>query len=81
MFSFLKFPDVWSSEGKTGYKNNDKSYSNNLTRKTSEIIFFMLVAYGLIICLTVIVDCFIKNFMYGTETVIGLFVLHYYGII
>lgn len=74
LFSFIKFIDKWAREGKTGYKNTDKRYDNNLTRKSSEIIFFMLVAYGLVICATVMVDCFVKDYMYGLETIIGLFV-------
>ncbi len=61
MFGYLMFIAKWSKEGKTG------------NRKSSEFIFFMVVAYYLVICICVIVDIWIKDFMYQFETILGLF--------
>lgn len=52
----------WSKEGKTGNRKIDKSYDKNLTRKSSKFIFFMVVAYYLVIYICVIADIWIKEF-------------------
>ena len=45
----------------------------NLTRKSSEFIFFMVVAYYIVICICVIADMWIKDFMHEFGTILGLF--------
>lgn len=73
MFGYLMFIMKWSKEGKTGNRKIDKSYDKNLTRKSSEFIFFMVVAYYLVIYICVIADIWIKDFMYQFGTILGLF--------
>ena len=73
MLGYLIYITKWSKEGKTGNRKVDKSYDKNLTRKSSEFIFFMVVAYYLVICFCVIADIWIKDFMYQFGTILGLF--------
>ncbi len=73
MLGYLMFISKWSREGKTGNRKIDKSYDKNLTRKSSEFIFFMVVAYYLVICICIIADIWIKDFMYQFGTILGLF--------
>lgn len=73
MLGYLMFITKWSREGKTGNRKIDKSYDKNLTRKSSEFIFFMVVAYYLIICLCVIAGIWIKDFMYQFGSILGMF--------
>ena len=73
MLGYLMFITKWSKEGKTGNRKIDKTYDKNLTRKSSEFIFFMVVAYYLVICICVIADIWIKDFMYQFGTILGLF--------
>ena len=73
MLGYLIYITKWSKEGKTGNRKIDKSYDKNLTRKSSEFIFFMVVAYYLVICICVIADVWIKDFMYQFGTILGLF--------
>ena len=73
MLGYLMFITKWSKEGKTGNRKIDKSYDKNLTRKSSEFIFFMVVAYYLVICIWVIANIWIKDFMYQFGTILGLF--------
>lgn len=73
MLGYLMFITKWSREGKTGNRKIDKSYDKNLTRKSSEFIFFMVVAYYLVICICVVADIWIKDFMYQFGTILGLF--------
>lgn len=73
MLGYLIFITKWSKEEKTGNRKVDKSYDKNLTRKSSEFTFFMVVAYYLVICICVIADIWIKDFMYQFGTILGLF--------
>ena len=73
MLGYLMFISKWSREGKTGNRKIDKSYDKNLTRKPSEFIFFMVVAYYIVICVCVIADMCIKDFMHEFGTILGLF--------
>ena len=73
MLGYLMFITKWPKEGKTGNRKIDKSYDKNLTRKSSEFIFFMVVAYYLVICICVVADILIKDFMYQFGTILGLF--------
>lgn len=72
MLGYLLFMMKWSKEGKTGIKKADKNYNKNLTRKPSEFIFTMVVAYYLLICVVVIAGIFIKDFMYEFGVVLGV---------
>lgn len=72
MLGYLMFITKWSKEGKTGNRKIDKSYDKNLTRKSSEFIFFMVVAYYLVICICVIADIWIKDFMYQFGNLLSL---------
>ena len=73
MLGYLMFISKWSREGKTGNRKIDRSYEKNLTRKSSEFIFFMVVAYYIVICICVIADMWIKDFMNEFGTILGLF--------
>lgn len=73
MLGYLMFISKWSREGKTGNRKIDRSYEENLTRKSSEFIFFMVVAYYIVICICVIADMWIKDFMNEFGTILGLF--------
>lgn len=73
MLGYLMFISKWSREGKTGKRKIDRSYEKNLTRKSSEFIFFMVVAYYIVICICVIADMWIKDFMHEFGTILGLF--------
>ena len=73
MLGYLMFISKWSREGKTGNRKIDRSYEKNLTRKSSEFIFFMVVAYYIVICICVIADMWIKDFMHEFGTILGLF--------
>ncbi len=73
MGGYLLFTTKWSNEGKTWYSKIDNKYNKNLTRKPSETIFFMLVAYYILICIVVIADIFIDNFM--NESIMALYVI------
>lgn len=75
MLGYLMFITKWSREGKTGNRKIDKNYDKNLTRKSSEFIFFMVVAYYLIICLCVIAGIWIKDFMYQFGSILGMFIV------
>ena len=73
MLGYLMFISKWSREGKTGNRKIDRSYEKNLTRKSSEFIFSMVVAYYIVICICVIADMWIKDFMHEFGTILGLF--------
>lgn len=73
MGGYLLFTTKWSNEGKTWYSRIDNKYSKNLTRKPSETIFYMLVAYYILICIVVIADIFIDNFM--NESIMALYII------
>lgn len=73
MLGYLMFISKWSREGKTGNRKIDRSYEKNLTRKSSEFIFFMVVAYYIVIYICVIADMWIKDFMHEFGTILGLF--------
>ena len=72
IFGNVKFIDKWSKEGKTGNRRMDMNYDKNLTRKTSEYIFIVVVAYVLVMCLTVVASIWIKGFMYESSTLFAM---------
>lgn len=51
----VMFTDKWSKEGLTTYRKLDKNWNKNLTRKTSETIFFSLIVYTLIVCAIILI--------------------------
>lgn len=73
LFSFTTFTTKWGNEGKTWLKKMDKKYDKNLTRKPSETLFFMMVAYYILVCLVLVGDFFFKNFM--NESIIAIYVI------
>ena len=58
MFGVVKYADVWADEGKTWFKKLDKNYNKNLTRRPSERIVFLMVAYTICICSFFIAEFF-----------------------
>ena len=56
MLGILLFNNKWGKEGKTWYKDLDKNYDKNLTRKPSDTMFFMIIGYYFVICLMILND-------------------------
>lgn len=77
MLGYAKFVIKWSREGRTRNRRLDKNYNKNLTRKSSEFIFILLVAYYLLICLCIISDIWIKNFTNEFGTILGLLIISF----
>lgn len=74
MFGTIYFIDLYSKEGKTWFKNLDKKRDKNLTRKSSELIFFLEVAETMIVCLVFIAEFVIKDFSHQFSTIMGVFI-------
>lgn len=62
MFGYIQFMTKWSKEGKTTFKKMDENYNKNFTRKSSETIFFMCIAYFLVICIIIVGGYVFKGF-------------------
>lgn len=73
MFAFLKYMVRWSNEGKTWFKRIDKSYTKNFTRKPSDTLFFMVVAYFLEVAIVFLTDIFVDNYL--SESLFSLYLL------
>lgn len=56
------FIDYYGSEGKTWFQGLDSERMKNITRKSSETIFFISIISTLIFCSPFIVEFFIKDF-------------------
>lgn len=69
------FIDQWGKEGKTWYKDLDKKRDKNLTRKSSELIFFISIAQVMIFSLVFIAEFWIRDFSMQFETIMGLFIM------
>ena len=54
--------DYFASEGKTWFKGLDAKRAKNITRKSSETIFFIAIICFFIFCSPFIVENFIKDF-------------------
>ena len=65
----------WSKEGKTWYKKRDKSYTDNLTRKQSDLLLFIMVAYTLIVCGLYIIEFFIPSITLDLSVIISFYIL------
>ncbi len=65
----------WSKEGKTWYKNADKNWSKNLTRKPSDTLLFVVVIFTLIVCSIFIIGFFINNIIINNIVIIFYFIL------
>ena len=61
MLSLLKYMEKWSNEGKTWFKRIDKKYDKNFTRTPSDLLFFMVTGYVLIIVLVILISNFINK--------------------
>jgi hypothetical protein len=68
----LMFIDKWSKEGLTRFKKMDKNYNKNYTRKTSDSIFFILMAYVLVICIIFMIEFWIKSITQDLSFIIGV---------
>lgn len=68
-YEFIMFMMKWSKEGRTISKKCDSNYNKNLTRKSSDYIFFMVIAYGIMVCLPFFTNIFIKDYAYDVSTI------------
>ena len=64
----------WSKEGKTGFRKMDKSYSKNLTRKSSDTMLFLNVGYYLCICLLVLTEIIDKTYFKPIFSLMPIFI-------
>lgn len=71
----IYFIDFWGKEGKTRYKKLDKKRDKNLTRKTSEFIFFLAVVQAMLVSSAFIVEFLIKDFSKRFSTITGIFII------
>ncbi len=71
----IHFIDVWGKEGKTRYRKLDKKRDKNLTRKTSEFIFFLAIAEAMIVSLVFIAEFWSKDFYKRFYTITGIFIM------
>lgn len=65
----------WSKEGKTWYKNADKNWLKNLTRKPSDTLLLVVVIFTLIVCSIFIIGFFINNIIINNIVIIFYFIL------
>ena len=71
----IYFVDFWGKEGKTRYKKLDKKRDKNLTRKTSEFIFFLSIAQVLLVSLSFIIEFWLKDYSKRFSTITGTFII------
>lgn len=71
MMGTIYFIDAWGREGKTLFKKLDK----NLSRKSSELIFFLAIAQTILICLVFIAEFWWKDFSKQFSTIMGIFIM------
>ena len=57
----IKFMEKWSNEGKTWFKKMDKNYNKNFTRKPSDALFFLVVAYVVVVAGIYVTNIFVEN--------------------
>ena len=75
MMGTIYFIDAWGREGKTWFKKLDKKRDKNLTRKSSELIFFLAIAQTMIICLVFIAEFWWEDFSKQFSTIMGIFIM------
>ncbi len=75
MMGEIFFTDFWGKEGKTRYRKLDKKRDKNLTRKTTEFIFSLVVIQAMIICLAFIIEFWVVDFSKRFTTIIGTLIL------
>lgn len=68
------FIDKWGKEGKTWFRDLDNKRDKNLTRKSSEIIFFISIAEVMVFSIVFIVEFWLKDFSKQFSTIMGLFI-------
>ena len=68
----LMFIDKWAKEGLTRFKKMDSNYNKNYTRKTSEFIFFLLIAYTLVICILFVAEFWIPTLTEDLSVIIDI---------
>ena len=69
----IKFMAKWSNEGKTWFKKMDKNYNKNFTRKPSDALFFLVVAYVVVVAGIYVTNIFVDNYL--TESLFALYLL------
>ena len=74
ILGIVKFIDKWCIEGRTWFRMFDKKYDKNLTRKSSELLFFILVAYVLVICMFFIIEFWKPAITKDLSVIIGVFI-------
>ncbi len=74
MFGSMYFIDLYSKEGKTWFKKLDKKREKNLTRKPSELIFFLEIAETIIVSSVFVAEFVIKDFSQQFSTIMGIFI-------
>lgn len=75
MMGTVYFIDAWSREGKTRFRKLDRKRDKNLTRKSSELIFFLAIAQAMIISLVFVAEFWIKDFSQQFSTIMGIFIM------
>lgn len=75
------FIDYYSSEGKTWFQNLDNERIKNITRKSSETIFYISIISTLVFCSPFIAEFFIKDFstkLYVMAIILVVSVIEYF---
>ena len=71
----IYFIDIWSKEGKTRFRKLDKKRDKNLTRKSSELIFFLAIVESMFISIVFIAEFWIKDFSKQFFTILSVFIM------
>lgn len=72
MLGILSFHNKWCQEGKTWYKKLDTNYDKNLTRKPSDLMFFMIIGYYFVICMSVVNDFLAVGYLFSAYNMLPL---------
>ncbi len=58
------FTKKWGLDGITWFRRNDKDYKKNLTRKYSDLLFYIIGAFGMFLCIvTLFENTFKENYI------------------
>lgn len=71
----IYFIDIWSKEGKTRFRKLDNKRDKNLTRKSSELIFFLTIVESMFISIVFIAEFWIKDFSKQFSTILSVFIM------
>lgn len=67
----VMYLDKWGKEGLTRFKKMDSNYNKNYTRKTSELLLFLLATYTMVICIIFLATILIPSFTQDISVIIG----------